>query len=88
MFAMCATLVGLGFFKEVHLCFLIVGHTHEDINQRFNVILNVLKRRDIDRLEEMLKLVEKGASYTKAFVSACKLEHVCDWKAFITPHLQ
>ena len=32
MFAICASLGGLGFFQEVHLCFLIVGHTHEDID--------------------------------------------------------
>ena len=87
MFVMCAALVGLGFFKEVHLCFLIVGHTHEDIDQRFTVISNVLKRKNIDTLEEMLELVEKGTSYIEAFVSARKLEHVRDWKAFITPHL-
>ena len=88
MFAMCAVVVGLGFFKEVHLCFLIVGHTHEDINQRFSVISNVLKRKDIDTLEEMLDLVEKWTSPIEAFVRARKLEYVRDWKAFITPHLE
>ena len=87
IFAMCASLVGLGFFQEVHLCFLIVEHTHEDIDQRFSVISNVLKKKDIDTLEEMLELVEKGTSYTEAFVIARKLEHIRDWKTFITPHL-
>jgi len=76
MFTMYAILIGLGFFKEVHLCFLLVGHTHEDIDYKFSVISNILKRKDIDTLEEMLQLVEKGTSYTEAFVSACKLEHV------------
>ena len=37
-----------------------MGHTHEDIDQRFSVISNVLKKKDIDTLEEMLELVEKG----------------------------
>jgi hypothetical protein len=32
MFALCVALVGLGYFQEVQLCFLIVGHTHEDID--------------------------------------------------------
>jgi len=32
LLAMCAALARLGFFKEVHLCFLIVGHTHKDID--------------------------------------------------------
>jgi len=48
-----------GFFKEAYLCFLIVGH----IDQKFSVISNVLKRKDIDMLEEMLQLVEKETSY-------------------------
>ena len=87
MFSMCATLVGLGFFQKVHLCFLIAGHTYEDIDQRFSVISNVLKIKDIDTLEEMLELVEKGTSYTEAFVIAQKLEHIHNWKTFIIPHL-
>lgn len=88
MFALCASLVGLGIFQEVQLCFLIVGHTHEDIDQRFSIISNTLKRTDIDSLQELLQLVEKGTSYTEAFVSARHLENVWDWKSFITPHLQ
>jgi hypothetical protein len=32
MFALCAALVGLGYFQEVQLCFLIVGHMHEGID--------------------------------------------------------
>ena len=87
MFAMCAALVGLGFSKEIHLCFLIMGHTHEDIDQKFSIISNVLKRKDIDTLDEMLQLVEKGTSYMEAFVKARKLEHIHNWKTFITPHL-
>lgn len=87
MFALCAALVGLGFFKEVELCFLIVGHTHEDIDQRFSCISNTLKRSDVDSLKEMLTLIQRGTSPTEAFVTARLLENVWDWKLFITPHL-
>jgi hypothetical protein len=86
-FALCAALVGLGYFQEVQLCFLIVGHTHEDIDQRFNIISNTLKKTNIDSLKELLELVQRGTSYTEAFVSARHLENVRDWKSFITPHL-
>jgi hypothetical protein len=71
--------------KNVYI--LIVGHTHEDIDQCFSIILNTLKRTNIDSLKELLQLVERGTSYTKAFVSARHLENVRDWKSFITPHL-
>ena len=33
MFAYCASLVALRYFREVRLSFLIVGYTHEDIDQ-------------------------------------------------------
>ena len=87
MFALCAALVGLGFFKEVELSFLIVGHTHEDIDQRFSCISNTLKRSDVDSLKEMFSLIEQGTSPTEAFVTTRLLENVWDWKSFITPHL-
>jgi hypothetical protein len=87
MFALCTALVGLGYFQEVQLCFLIVGHTHEDIDQRFSIISNTLKRTNIDSLKELLELIQRRTSYTKAFVSARHLENVQDWKSFIMPHL-
>jgi hypothetical protein len=49
--------------------------------------LSTLKRTNIDSLKELMQLVEKGTSYTEAFVSAWHLENVRDWKLFITPHL-
>jgi len=47
----------------------------------------MLKRKDIDSMDKLLSLVEKGTSYMEAFVSARKLENVQNWKSFITPHL-
>jgi hypothetical protein len=78
MFTLCATLVGLRYFQEVQLCFLIVGQTHENIDQRFSIISNTLKRTNIDSLKELLELVQRGTSYTEAFVSARHLENVRD----------
>ena len=43
MFAFCAYFVALGHFREVQLSFLIVGHIHDDVDQRFSVISNILK---------------------------------------------
>jgi hypothetical protein len=44
MFGLCVALVAHGYFKEVQLSFLIVGHTHEDIDQWFSIISNTLKQ--------------------------------------------
>ena len=87
VFGLCATLVGLGYFSKVQLSFLIVGHTHKDIDQRFSVILEVLKRKDIDSLQELLQLVRLDVYLTKAFTYVEHLEDIWDWKSFITPHL-
>ena len=87
MFAFCAALVGLMYFAEVYLSFLLVGHTHEDIDQRFSVISGTLKRQDIDSLQELLELIKKGVSHTEAFASSRHLEYMWDWKEFITPYL-
>jgi hypothetical protein len=88
MFALCATLVGLCIFKEVSLSFLLVGHTHEDIDQRFSCISSVLRRHDINSMKEMFNLVESGSSPTEAFIIARLLRNIRDWKGFITPHLR
>ena len=87
MFAFCAVLVGLRYFAKVYLSFLLVGHTHEDIDQRFSVISGTLKHQDIDSLQELLELIKKGASHTEAFATSRHLEYMWDWKEFITPYL-
>ena len=87
MFALCAALVGLGYFAEVYLSFLLVGHTHEDIDKRFSVISNTLKHHDINSMQELMELIQKGASHTEAFISVRHLEYVWDWKKFSIPYL-
>ena len=87
MFAFCAVLVGLRYFAEMYLSFLLVGHTHEDIDQRFSVIYGTLKRQDIDSLQQLLELIKKGASHTEAFATSRHLEYVWNWKKFVTPYL-
>ena len=87
MFVFCAALVGLGYFVKVYLSFLLVGHTHEDIDQRFSVISSTLKRHDIDSMQELMKLIQKGASHIEAFTSTRHLQYVWDWKKFSTPYL-
>ena len=78
MFTLYAVLVGLGYFAKVYLSFLLVGHTHEDIHQRFSVILRALKHQDIDSLQELLELIKKESSYTEAFATMGHLEYVWD----------
>ena len=66
MFAYCTSLVALGYFWEVRLFFFIIGHTHEDIDQRISIISSVLKQQDVESMKEMLTLIERGASSIEA----------------------
>jgi hypothetical protein len=70
------------------LSFLIVGHTHEDIDQRFSFISSALKREDIDSLPELLEKIRERPTHTEPFVHVEHLEHIRDWKKFITPYLR
>jgi hypothetical protein len=78
---------GTGIFKEIQLFFLIVGHTHIDIDQRFSTISSALKRQDIISLKELLSIIKEKPTRTEPFVVAEHLEHIRDWKSFITPYL-
>jgi hypothetical protein len=64
MFGLCVALVALGYFKVVHLSFLIVGHTHEDIDQQFSIISITSKRQDVDFVGQLLQLINEGISFT------------------------
>jgi hypothetical protein len=44
-----------GYFEEVRVGFLLVGHMHFDIDQRFSSISHVLKGDDINSLSELLR---------------------------------
>jgi hypothetical protein len=62
LFGLCAALVGLGYSEEVCVGFLLVGHTHSDIDQQFSSISHVLKGDDINSLSELYKLLQNQIS--------------------------
>ena len=80
--------MALGIFREIQLSFLLVGHTHEDIDQRFSTISSALKRQDINSLKELLQIIQEKPTRTEPFVVAEHLEHIRDWKSFISPYLR
>jgi hypothetical protein len=42
MFCYCASLVELAFVDTVNISFLIVGHTHDNIDQNFSVLSSAI----------------------------------------------
>ena len=47
------TLVDTQVFQEIYVSFLPVGHTHEDIDQRFSVVSRALRRQTILSVQHM-----------------------------------
>lgn len=54
-----AFLVRSGVFDEVRIIFLLVGHTHSIIDQRFSVMTRELSVKDAPTLKALIAMVEK-----------------------------
>ena len=50
----CNWLVDTGIFKKVKVCFLLVGHTHENIDQMFSRLSVRLRKSDIFTVRQMM----------------------------------
>ena len=81
-----AMLVHHGYTEEVFLSFLIVGHTHEDIDQLFSVLSRFLKR--IGHVVDPQQFVQElhAAMGTRHAVIQ-QIVTVFDWNKFLKPSL-
>lgn len=63
-FVLCflAVLIEMGIFTKIKISFLMVGHTHEDIDQMFSCISRRLSKNNARTLVELIR--EIGLSYT------------------------
>jgi hypothetical protein len=86
MFAFADMLVRKGVFEEVVLSFLMVGHTHEDIDQLFSVISGKVKVVDMVTPDCMGKIVKNAlidAGYDNVDFEVLTFLH--DYKGWLTP---
>ncbi|XP_035680730.1 uncharacterized protein LOC118418795 [Branchiostoma floridae] len=60
VFAFLGLLVLRGIFKEVQVGYLLVGHTHEDVDQFFSRVAEKLRKRDATTVEELVDVIEKS----------------------------
>ncbi|XP_071507098.1 uncharacterized protein [Diadema antillarum] len=78
-------LVATHIFDEVQLSFLMVGHTHEDIDQRFSCVSRALKQKSAKTVPELLQVIEE--SMMNHVVKASRMRRVFDIKSWIEPFL-
>ncbi|CAG2249918.1 unnamed protein product [Mytilus edulis] len=77
MLAFCELLVRKNIFKEVHLSFLPVDHTHEEIDAAFSKISDKLRKNDAETLTGFMHLLP-----------SCKINGgIYDIRGWLTPHI-
>lgn len=64
VYASLEHLVAAGLCETIEIWRLPVGHTHEDIDARFGVIAQALRRKSIYTVEQFLDLVHKAFGYS------------------------
>ena len=82
-----ALLLKLRLFRKIKLNFDLVGHTHEDIDQLFRALNEVLKRKTIATVEDLLHFLSKGYHSNSGNIpfSVTRLDSVGGFKDFIQP---
>jgi hypothetical protein len=77
--AFCSLLTARGIFKEVTVGFLVVGHTHEDIDAYFSYLSKLLKQKNTYVLADLMKAFmdsQKSAVFIPELV-----QEVADFKS-------
>ena len=62
MISYLSLLIEVGLFDKVKMCFLPVGHTHEDIDQAFSRIAVYLNKHDALSYDEFIQAIHKSIS--------------------------
>ena len=78
--AFCSLLTAKRIFKEVIVGFLIVGHTHKDIDAYFNYLSKLLKMKNTYILADLMKAFMDSQKIT-AFIPEL-VQEVADFKKF------
>jgi hypothetical protein len=84
VFAYCSMLIYKGVFREVYINFLIVGHTHEDIDALFGRWSSMLKTNNYPTLPRLMKSFMECETVP---VIPHFIEEVPDFKTFVHGYL-
>ena len=79
-------LIERGVFDRIEVHFLVVGHTHEDIDQLFSVISKALYQVDVLTVAHLCELIRSSFS-CEGFVKVVELWGIPDFKVRLVPCL-
>ncbi|KAL3686813.1 hypothetical protein R1sor_013122 [Riccia sorocarpa] len=85
MMAFCSELVARGCCKMITMSFLVVGHTHEDVDAFFSKVNAAQARKDIESLPHSLAVVYHAQS-SKAYPRV--IQEVADYKKHVKDYME
>jgi hypothetical protein len=95
VFAFCALMVHLKMFKKVKINFMIVGHTHDDVDGLFGVISKHLNYAELATIGDLLRVFKQADSRVFEVAHIQTAVDVKDWMkdwhgsfGHISKHLQ
>lgn len=83
VFAFLALMVALSIVKVVEVSFLMVGHTHEDIDGIFGNIAQALMKHNALHLLALFEKIKE--SLKDGSIHPCLISKVYDYKKWLTP---
>lgn len=84
VFAFCSLMVFKGIFREIYINFLIVGHTHEDIDALFGRWSSMLKTKNFPTVPRLMKSFMDCETHP---VIPHFIEEVPDFKRYVEGYL-
>ena len=88
LFTFLAALVASGMFQTVYVNYLLVGHTHEDIDQMFSRFSIAIGKRDIFTVAELYDIYETSYTSISGHTPVVTGYHdQYDYLSWITPML-
>jgi hypothetical protein len=85
--AFLALLVEHGIFERVYVCFLPVGHTHEDIDQMFSRFAIALRNRNMLSRQDMTDVIKSAFLYNGAPCKVVHWDRIANISGWLKPHL-
>ena len=85
--AFLAILVEHGIFERVYVCFLPVGHTHEDIDQMFSRIAMALRGLDMRSREEMTRVIQRAYTFEGEKPTVFHWTRIANLRDWLDPHI-
>ena len=87
MVSYLSMLIEVGMFDKIKMCFLPVGHTHEDIDQAFSRIAVYLNRHDALTYDEFLGAIRASFLKEGRPPNIISIGHAFDFKAWLNGRL-